>query len=102
MHIVTTRLRRARKPTIEWLERWNLPDHSLHFVKHGEKHTVLGKFVASVEDHREQAEQFAAVGTTSYILAHPWNETAPTSSTIRLQDWPKLYEHIQTLRDKLT
>ena len=94
LHIVTTRLRPARKPTIEWLDRYKFPDHSLHFVKHGEKHAVLGKFAVSLEDHREQAEQFAAIGTTSYILAHPWNKISSTSTSIRLPDWQTLCERI--------
>ncbi|MBN2313006.1 MAG: HAD hydrolase-like protein [Sedimentisphaerales bacterium] len=94
LHIVTTRLRAARKPTVEWLECHNFPEHSLHFVEHGKKHIALGEFKVSVEDHREQAEQFAAIGTTSYILAHPLNETTSNSATIRLQDWRMLCEHI--------
>lgn len=94
LHIVTTRLRQGRKPTVEWLDRYNFQEHSLHFVKHGEKHTVLGKFAVSVEDHREQAEQFATKGTTSYILAHPWNKISSTSTSIRLPDWQTLCDRI--------
>ena len=100
LHIATSRLSTARKATIEWLEKNNLTPHFLHFVKHGEKHKVLGKFTVSIEDHLEQAEDFAKLGTLSYLLAHPWNETSSGCKSIRLSDWSLLAHEILQLEEK--
>jgi len=46
VHIATTRLPKARRPTIEWLERHGFPPFDLHFLKHGEKHAWFTPFFA--------------------------------------------------------
>ncbi|MCX5644558.1 MAG: hypothetical protein NTZ17_07710 [Phycisphaerae bacterium] len=97
LHIVTSRLRSARKPTVEWLDINSFPEHSLHFVRHGEKHTVLAQFAVSVEDDLAQAEAFAAQGVQSYVLAHPWNEVNGESLVRRMSDWATLREHVLNL-----
>jgi hypothetical protein len=38
VHLATSRLPKARKTTIEWLEKHDLSGHDLHFLRHGEKH----------------------------------------------------------------
>jgi uncharacterized HAD superfamily protein len=98
IHIATSRLRKARRATLEWLEKYGFPDHDLHFVKHGEKHASLGSFVAAVEDHYEQAVEFAATGTTCFLLKHPWNETKPRIENVRWVDnWWGLTNELLTL-----
>ena len=54
LHLATSRLPKARRVTIEWLEKHDFPAHDLHFLKHGNKHVSLGQFAAAVEDHYEQ------------------------------------------------
>ncbi len=66
LHLATARLPEARRTTIEWLEAHDFPPHSLHFLRHGEKHLSLGEFAAGVEDDRAQAEAFANSGTPCY------------------------------------
>jgi hypothetical protein len=77
IHLATTRLPRARQPTIEWLERHAVPPYDLHFLRHGHKHASLARFVAAVEDHYEQAVSFAEIGTPCYLIRHPWNHAKP-------------------------
>lgn len=77
LHLATARLPTARKATLEWLERNAVPPHALHFLRHGEKHVSLGKFFAVVEDHYEQAADFAKTGTRAYLLTYPWNKGKP-------------------------
>jgi uncharacterized HAD superfamily protein len=74
LHLATSRLPKARRVTVEWLEAHEFPPHDLHFLKHREKHVSLGQFVAAVEDHYEQAVEFAKTGTPCYLIEHPWNK----------------------------
>lgn len=98
LHLATARLPKARRTTVEWLESHRFPPHSLHFLRHGEKHLSLGKFHAAVEDDRSQAEAFAASGTRCYLLAHPWNILEGQHPMIeRVADWTQLLERLLAL-----
>lgn len=68
LHLATSRLARARRTTIEWLENHSFPEHNLHFVRHKEKHLAIGGICAAVEDHYEQAIAFAMAGTPCYLI----------------------------------
>src|SRR5678815_3967931 len=37
LHLATSRLRKARRATIQWLNQYQFPNHDLHFVTHGQK-----------------------------------------------------------------
>ena len=73
LHLATTRRPEARRPTIEWLEKYEFPKHDLHFLGHGEKHASLARFFAAVEDHYEQATAFALTQTPCFLIKYPWN-----------------------------
>jgi uncharacterized HAD superfamily protein len=91
IHIATTRLPRARRATIRWLEKHAIPAHDLHFLKSGQKHASLGIFAAAIEDHYEQAVAFADAGTPCYLLRHPWNRDKPAKPTVYWVDgWDEL------------
>lgn len=98
LHIATSRLPKARKATIEWLEHWCVPAHDLHFVKHKEKHASLGAFLAAVEDHYEQAVEFAKRNTECLLIDHPWNASKEKIEHISwVESWPELTERLLTL-----
>jgi len=99
VHLATSRLRRARKTTAEWLDAHGFPDHDLHFLKHGEKHASLRPFAAAVEDHYEQAEAFATVGETPcFLMKHPWNRTRrPIDGVQWVENWDELIVHLRAL-----
>lgn len=95
IHLATSRLPKARRTTTEWLENHNFPAHSLHFLKHGEKHVSLGKFFAAVEDHYDQAVAFANFGTRCFLLEHPWNRARPPVADVYwVRDWSDLTEQL--------
>ena len=95
LHFATARLPKARQATIEWLEREGFPDHSLHFLRRGEKHLFLTNFSAMVEDDYDQARSFAEAGTPSFLLRHPWNESKPVVANLRWAgDWTELAEKL--------
>jgi uncharacterized HAD superfamily protein len=95
LHLATSRLRKARRATVEWLEEHGFPDHDLHFVKHSEKHASLGSFVAAVEDHYEEGVHFARRNITCFLLRHPWNESKPQIHGIQwVATWPALTERL--------
>lgn len=78
VHFATSRLAKARRVTIEWLENHGFPSHDLHFLKQGEKHASLRQFSAAVEDDYDQAKAFATLsGTPCFLLSHPWNRDRP-------------------------
>lgn len=98
IHLVTSRLAKARRTTVEWLENHGFPSHDLHFLKHGEKHVSLGKFAAAVEDHYEQAVDFATCGTSSFLLKHPWNTGKPEAHNLYWVDtWSELTKQLFSL-----
>jgi uncharacterized HAD superfamily protein len=98
IHFTTSRLPRARRTTIEWLENYDFPAHDLHFLKHGEKHSSLGQFIAAVEDHYEQAIEFAKSGTPCYILEHPWNRAKPVIADVHwVKNWSALAPQLLAL-----
>ncbi len=98
IHFATSRLPKARRTTIEWLGNHGFPDHDLHFLKHGEKHASLGVFIAAVEDHYEQALDFAKSGTPCYLFEHPWNHDKPDVEDVYwVKDWLELTEQLLAL-----
>ena len=93
IHLVTSRLPKARKATIEWLEDQNWTEFDIHFIKHGEKHMSLGLFYAAIEDHYEQGVYFVNSGTPCYLIEHPWNkDKPPLENLFFVKDWLKLKE----------
>jgi uncharacterized HAD superfamily protein len=93
LHFATSRLPKARRATIEWLEKHGFPPHDLHFLRHGEKHIVLRGFYAAVEDDYEQAKLFAQAAIPCYVVEHPWNKGKPPFEDVYpVCDWPKLTE----------
>ncbi len=91
LHFATSRLPKARRTTIQWLENYKFPLHDLHFLKHGEKHASLGNFYAAVEDHYEQAVDFAKTRIRSYLIEHPWNKGKEAVDNLRwVLGWPEL------------
>jgi len=92
IHLATSRLAKARKTTIEWLEKHGLLSHDLHFLQHGEKHASLKRFEAAVEDDYDQAAAFAYVGKTPcFLIRHPWNRSRYPLPGIRwVADWTEL------------
>lgn len=92
IHLVTSRLTKARAATVAWLDDNNFDfDHGLHFVRHGEKHTIFGDVAAAIEDDIDQAIDFANRGVTSIVLAHPWNaRPAKHANLSRVGDWQEL------------
>lgn len=107
IHLATSRLPKARKATIEWLERNCFDfDYDLHFVQHGEKHSSLGHFAAAVEDDLDQALDFAKSRTRTFLVAHPWNQDVPEPSPDNLrrvagQDGAHFVTVWNVLRDEL-
>jgi uncharacterized HAD superfamily protein len=99
VHLATSRLRKARKTTAEWLDAHQFPDHDLHFLKHGEKHVSLRPFAVAVEDHYEQAEAFATIGETPcFLIRHPWNRTRPVLENLEwVENWDELTERLLAL-----
>ena len=95
IHLITTRLPCSRKSTIEWLETREVPEHCLHFVRHGEKHVSLRSFDLAIEDHYEQAVSFTTSGTPTALIQHPWNLGKPKVSGIQWVDgWGELVARI--------
>lgn len=98
IHLATSRLRKARKATVEWLDKHAFPDHDLHFLKHREKHASLQRFAAAVEDDYEQAKEFAKSGTPCFLIRHPWNKTKPPIKNIEwVDDWKELTKRLLRL-----
>jgi 5'(3')-deoxyribonucleotidase len=97
IHFVTTRKPKARAATIHWLDRLGLGDsrpHSVHFVGHREKHEAIGRPTAAIDDDAVQAGSFAAIGVTSILLDHPWNQTAKPT-VIRAADWKAIEQALR-------
>lgn len=100
LHVATSRLPKARKTTVEWLERIGMPSHDLHFLRHGEKHTSLRSFDFAIEDDYNQAVGFAGVpGTESLLMRHPWNAAKKSvPQLVWVADWPAVSARIQRPR----
>lgn len=95
IHLATSRLRKARRATIDWLDKNGFPAHDLHFLGQGEKHSSVGQFHCAVEDHYEQAKRFAETGTTCYLIRHPWNDKEPKIENVKwVSGWPELVEKL--------
>lgn len=96
LHFATSRLPKARKSTIEWLDEHGFPEHDIHFLKHGEKHISLGPFDISVEDDPEQALAFASAGFgVNYLIAHPWNSAASKNRNVkRVSGWEVIEKNL--------
>ena len=103
VHLATSRLRKARKTTVEWLDFHSFPDHDLHFLKHGEKHAVLKDFTAAIgEDDYEQAVAFATIGKTPCILLrHPWNRDGAAVEDLQwAENWSEITELLSGLTNR--
>lgn len=99
VHLATSRLRKARRATIDWLEKHAFPDHDLHFLRHGEKHAALKRFTAAVEDDYEQAVAFATLGETPcFLIRHPWNRNREAVEGVEWVDsWSDLTDRLIAL-----
>lgn len=98
IHLATTRLPKARRATLEWLEAKGVPPFDLHFLRHGEKHVSLAPFIAAVEDHYEQAIAFVAASTPCFLIEHPWNRTKPRVEKIEwIKGWGELADRLLSL-----
>lgn len=98
IHLATSRIRKARRATVVWLDKHGLPDHQLHFLKHGEKHLSLQPFTAAVEDDYEQAKAFGKSGTPCFLIRHPWNMTKPPTKNVEwVDDWKELTKRLLRL-----
>lgn len=100
LHLVTSRMYKARIPTIKWLLKNNFPNsHGLHFLKHREKHIVLNNFTAVIEDDLQQAVLFANNGIKAYVIAHPWNDYKNhKNKVVRIPDWNGLIKELTSVR----
>jgi len=100
LHLATSRMRKARTVTVEWLDNHGFPPHELHFIKHGEKHACLHSFSAAVEDDYKQAKAFASSAKTPcFLLRHPWNRTKPVVKGLHWVDtWPELTDRLLALK----
>jgi uncharacterized HAD superfamily protein len=96
VHIATSRLRKARRATIDWLEKHGFPEHDLHFLRHGEKHAALKRFTAAVEDDYDQAVAFATLGETPcFLIRHPWNRDRKAVEGVAWVDgWSELTDQL--------
>lgn len=90
IHLATTRLEHGREETRRWLLSHSIPHYRLHFATHGEKHLLKEKFVAAIEDDREQALAFYVSGVQAFLVAHPWNAIGPHSPIKRMNNWEEL------------
>jgi len=104
IHFATSRLRKARRTTVEWLDRYGFSDHNLHFLTHGKKHAALKHFTAAVEDHYEQAVAFATIGETPcFLFRHPWNRDRVAVEGVQwAEDWSEMAQHIKGLTNRST
>jgi uncharacterized HAD superfamily protein len=102
LHIATSRRPESRRATVEWLEGLELPKHYLHFVGHLEKHLSVGNVRFAVEDHYEQAAQFAKAEVHTFLLQHPWNRDKPRLERVEwCVGWPQMTERIiQAIRER--
>lgn len=96
LHFATSRMEKARRVTVEWLENHGFPSHNLHFLKHREKHASLRTFNAAVEDDYDQAKAFVTGSSTPcFLMRHPWNQTKPEFSGIQwIDSWATLTAHL--------
>lgn len=94
VHLVTSRLKQARIPTILWLEEHQLPHSALHFVEHGTKHVVFRTCVAVIEDDLDQARKFAERETRTYLLAYPWNDCNAINGILRVRNWDEIVDDL--------
>lgn len=99
LHFATARLPEARPATAKWLLQHEFPAHDLHFLRQGEKHESLGRFVVSVEDDANQAISFASAGIPiSILVARPWNATCQgNSDVIRLKSWKDIERTVSSI-----
>ena len=98
VHLATSRLRKARKTTIEWLDHHGFPEHDLHFLRHGEKHAASRQFTAAVEDDYDQALSFAKLGTPCFLIRHPWNRNREAFQDVQwVENWSRLTECLLAL-----
>jgi len=92
IHLVTSRLKIARESTVKWLNNYEIPHHGLHFVKHRCKHLIFQNCAGVIEDDLDQAREFANLGISTCLLAHPWNNVHKTEFITRAQNWEEIVE----------
>lgn len=92
IHLVTSRLNIARGSTVTWLKKYEIPHHGLHFVKHRCKHLIFQNCAGVIEDDLDQASEFANIGISTYLLAHPWNNVHKAELITRAPNWDEIVE----------
>lgn len=92
IHLVTSRLNIARESTVKWLKSYEIPHHGLHFVKHRCKHFMFQNCAGVIEDDLGQANEFANLEISTYLLAHPWNNLNQTEFITRTHNWEEIVE----------
>lgn len=91
IHLATSRLPRARKGTVAWLEEHSLQSHSLHFLPHRQKHLIFRNMEMAVEDDYDQALCFAHEGIKCFLISHPWNMARTTADKLSwVEDWHQI------------
>lgn len=91
IHLVTSRLPKARRTTVEWLEAHAFSPCGLHFLNPGEKHESLGRFEVAIEDNYEQGRAFVEAGIPCYLIKHPWNANGPAHPMLSwVNGWSEL------------
>lgn len=100
VRLATSRLPAAREATIAWLNRQGLGHLAIHFTNPHKKHDSLSIATASIEDDRNQAEDFSWAGVPlSLVLAHPWNsernrDSSPEPQIERVVDWAAIVRRL--------
>lgn len=94
IYLVTSRLKKGREQTIEWLRNHNITYKDVCFVKHREKHRINHDFIAAVDDDIEQGYLFHNKGIRVFLYAHPWNSIDSDSPLVRVADWHELTNEI--------
>jgi uncharacterized HAD superfamily protein len=98
IHLATSRLNDGQEATRVWLSQHGIPYKKLRFVQEGTKHLIDEKFIAAIEDDREQGYAFNSNGIPVFLLAHPWNVVGPHSPLKRVTDWKQLTHELLTLK----
>ncbi len=87
VHLVTSRDSASAPLTRSWLSQHGIPHDFVHFVRHGEKHRLPIGFSYAVDDDREQAYAFYAIGVPAIVVSQPWNHLDRHSPIERLSGW---------------
>lgn len=96
LHLITTRLKKARAGTVMWLEN-HLPNlkYSLHFVQHHKKQDTFrdGTLWAAVDDDYDQAVWYSEWYQSCFLFDQPWNQGKPHIRRVeRVLGWAELVD----------